>query len=337
MTSKTLTLLTIFLLCGLFVNGQDRTSPKKIKIKGDYVHDPTNFVFTENFENYNRRAIYSFNKENSNIGVVYESQKNDKNTTVSIYLFPAGTEGSESRLENEYLMSLKEIANGNNVFWTNQFPVKFNGEYICNGLKAIGRTNSNEYDNITLYECGTWFLKIRLTTNELDSTQISDIEAKVLARYQPSDLTKLKPLTTKGNIYIAPAAFADSLMLGSIMGSALKKMEWVKNNVKENEKASGFPSIYLEMQIKSFQELLVFKDKHNFKKNSEVTKKYLEEVALIVNSGFLPEFIMKQFNMILVVPEKQIFNFEGYEKWRQKNNISIDFNKKYYVISYGHK
>jgi hypothetical protein len=337
MTTKTLTLLTLFLLGGLFASGQDRTSPKKIKTKGDYIHNSTSFVFPEKFETYSRQAIYSFNKANSNIGVVYENQNIGK-TTISIYVYPAGNEGSEGRLRNEYLKSMQEIANNSsgNGFWSTQFPVRHDGEYICNGFKAISDITQTKHNTLTLYECGTWFLKIRLTTDELDSTQIAQIENKILEKYKPSDLTKLKPLTTKGNIYFAKAAFADSLMLGSIMGSAFKKMEWANNNLKENEKASGFPDIYLEMQIESLKELLLFKNKHNYKKG-EASKKYLEEVALLVNSGFLPEFIMKQFDMILIVPDKQIFNFDGYEKWRQTNNLTLDLNKRYYVISYGQK
>jgi hypothetical protein len=189
---------------------------------------------------------------------------------------------------------------------------------------------------LTLYDCGTWFLKIRLTTNELDSTQIAQIESKILENYKPSDLTKLKQLITKGNIYFAKAEFVDSLMLGSIMGSSLKKIEWANNNLEENEMAFAFPDIYLEMQIESLKELLLFKNKNNYKMG-EASKKYLEEVVLLVNSGFLPEFIMKQFYIILIVPDKQTFNFDGYEKWRQTNDLTFDLNKRYYVISYGHK
>lgn len=315
MTTKILTLLTLFLLGGLFVNGQYRTSPKKIKVKGDYLHNSTNSVFPEKFETYSRQSMYFFNKENSNIGVVYENQNNSKITTISIYVYPAGNEGSESRLRHEYLKSIQEITNSlNKSYLANQFPVRYEGEYISNGFKAISNKTQTEHNNLTLYECGTWFLKIRLTTNGLDSTQIAQIESKILEKYNPSDLTKLKPLITKSNIYFAKPAFADSLMLGSVMGSALKKIEWANKNLKENEKASGFPDIYLDMQIESFKELLMFKNKNNFKRKSEATEKYLEQVALIVNSGFLPEFIMKQFDMILIVPEKQIFNFEGYEK-----------------------
>jgi hypothetical protein len=326
------------LLGGLFAHGQDRTSPKKIKVKGDFTHSFTNSLFEDNFETYTRQGIYSFNKENSNIGVVYESQSGDKKTTISIYIYPAGNEASEGRLQHEYLKSMQEIANmTSNGFGATQFPVRHEGEYICNGFKAVNKQNQSGYDNLTLFECGTWFVKIRLTTNELDSVQVAKIENKIIQKYSPSDLTKLKPLDTKSNIYVAKAAFAESLMLGSIMGSAFKKLEWANKNIKENEKASGFPDIYLEMQVESIKELLEFKKKHESMKVGTSSKKYLDEVTLLINSGFLAEFIMKQFNMILIVPDKQTFNFDGYEKWRQTNNLTLDLNNRYYVIAYGHK
>lgn len=332
--------IVIFILFGVQVQiarGQDRASPKKIRVKGDYIHSFTNSIFQEQFETYRRQGVYSFNKENSNIGVVYEGQSGDIKTTISIYIYPAN-EASESRLRHEFLKSLQEIANStSDGFGAIQFPVRYEGEYVCNGFKAVNNQKQSEYNNLTLYECGTWFLKIRLTTNELDSLQVAKIEKKIIEKYSPSDLTKLKPLDTKSTVYFAKAAFADSLLMGSVMGSAFKKLEWANKNIKENEKASGFPDIYLEMQVESIKELLEFKKKHESMKVGTASKKYLDEVTLLINSGFLAEFIMKQFNMILIVPDKQIFDFDGYEKWRQTNNLTLDLNNRYYVIAYGQK
>ena len=329
--------LIFILLGGLFAHGQDRTSPKKIRVKGYFTHSFTNSIFQDKFETYNRQGIYSFNKENSNIGVVYETQNGDKKTTISIYIYPA-SDASEGRLRHEYLKSMQEIANStSDGFGATQLPVRHEGEYICNGFKAIDRQNPNQFNNLTLFECGNWFLKIRLTTNELDSLQISKIENKIIEKYSPSDLTKLNPLDTKSTVYFAKAAFADSLMMGSIMGSAFKKLEWANKHIQENEKASGFPDIYLEMQVESIKELLEFKKKHESMKVGTASKKYLDEVTLLINSGFLAEFIMKQFSMVLIVPDKQTFDFDGYEKWQKNNNLTLDLNNRYYVIAYRHK
>lgn len=335
MTTKTLVLLTFLLFGGLFVHGQQRTKPKKVKAKGDFIQNTTNFVFADNFESFPRQSIYSFNKQDTDIGVVYGNI--NKSTTISIYVYPAGNQSAEGRLRGEYLKSMQEIANVYNGFGARQIPVRFEDEYICNGYKAIGKSTSNGHNNLTVYECGTWFLKIRISSTDLDSLQIEKIESEITKKYSPSYLTKLKPLNTKAEIYFAKAAFADSLLLISHMGSAFKKLDWANKNLKENEKVSGFPDIYLDMHIASFKELLEFKRTHPERKVWPITKKFLDEVELITNSGFLPEFIMKQFNMIMIVPPNQKFDFDGFEKWRQTNNLTINLNMKYYVIAYGDK
>lgn len=331
---KILSIVLFILISTFYANGQERSTPKKIKIKGDYLHELTNTFFPKQFEYLKLKDIYSFNKENSNIGVTYENIQNYKTTTLTIYLYPAG-DGVEGRLRNEYLKSMQSVANVNNGIHATQFAVKHEGEeYICNGFKAIFK-GSNEYSSLTLFECGTWFLKIRLTSNSLDSSQILSIERKVLDKYDPSKLTSLHPLNPKADVYFSKAAFRDSTLLGSVMGSAYRKIGWVMDNVSEKERASGFPDLYLNMHIESFIEFVKF-EKRNFSK-SDFTREYLAELNSIINAGYLEEYIMEQNSMVMIVPDNIIFDFEGYYKWRETKTLKINLDEKMCIVSFGQK
>jgi hypothetical protein len=326
--------IAILLLFVFQLQGQERKSPKKIKVSGDYIHSETETNFPELFENYKRIDVYSFDKKDKNIGVTYENEANDKKTTISIYIYPT-EEASEDRLRNEYFNSMQSIANisKNGINATQKLIKKVGEKYICNGIKAEMKNDKNERTKLLLFECGTWFYKIRLSTNELDSIQIKDIEKRIIEKFEPTRLTGKGKLSTKANVYFSKSAFCDSIMLGSTMGSAFKKIEWALENVKENERASGFPALYIDMHIESIKELLKFQEKYKYKKTQN-TIEYLGELNSIVEAGFLNEFLMDQYKMLLIVPDDKVLNFEAYEKWKENKKLTIDLSKKYYVISY---
>ncbi len=151
----------------------------------------------------------------------------------------------------------------NNGLEATQVAVKHEGEkFDCNGFKATFKNKENDYSNLSVYECGTWFFKMRLTTEESDSFKIKSIEKQILKEIDPSKLIEQKQLNPKASIYFAKAAFRDSTLLGSTMGSAYKKLQWIMDNIPERERASGFPGHYLELQIEGFKELIEFNKKH---------------------------------------------------------------------------
>lgn len=325
----------LFILGCIVLNGQELLTPKKIKTKGEYIHSQTMTTFPENFDSYKRKDIYSFDKKKTNIGVVYENQKNQ--TSISIYVYPAG-DGYEGRLRKEYQKALQSIANfSNNGIHATQFAVRHEGEkYICNGFKAIVAQEQYKSNSLTLFECGQWFLKVRITTNGIDSIQIDSLERKIYSQYDPTRLTALNPLKPLADVYFSKTAFRDSVLLGSAIGSAYKKIEWAVENVKENERASGFPDLYLNLQEESIKAFMEFQHRFDYKK-SEFTTQYLNELQLISNAGFLTEFVMDQFGMILIIPETTQVKDEAYETWILNNKITVDLNQSFYVVSYGQK
>ena len=66
-----LIILLIFITGYAF--GQERSSPKLIKSKGDFTHSETGTIFPEQVEDYPRKGIYSFTKQDNDIEVTYES------------------------------------------------------------------------------------------------------------------------------------------------------------------------------------------------------------------------------------------------------------------------
>jgi hypothetical protein len=336
-TMKETIITSFIILIGLTCQAQELMNPKKIKFKGGFVHTFSKTIFPQTLEtDFELTEVYAFDKGMQNIGVTYE-KKTEPKCKLNIYVYPAG-DGTEDRLRTEYLNSIQSVANlTDNGLGATQYPVKFNGKkYDCNGFKAEFKSNNKENSNLSVYECGNWFLKLRLTTNEKDSIQISRLEKKALETIDPSRLTEQNKLNPKADIYFAKIAFQDSILLGSAMGSAYKKLEWIMDNIPEKERASGFPGHYLEMQLASFNEFVAFEKKYNYKK-SEFTQNYLNQINSLIDSGYLDEFIMEEFSMVMIVPENHEFDFDGYEKWKEKNEIEINLNKLFYVISFGQK
>jgi hypothetical protein len=294
----------------------------------------SNTIFQKHLTNeYILKDAFRFDKKKTNIGVTYEKETSPKGK-VSIYLYPAG-DGHETRLRDEYLESIQSVVEmTRNGLGITQFPVKHQGlEFDCNGFKATFKSEQAEFSNLSVYECGTWFFKLRITTEETDSLKIESIEKEILKTIDPSKLVEQKLLNPKASIYFAKAAFRDSTLLGSTMGSAYKKVQWVMDNIPARERASGFSGHHLELQIEGFKEILEFDKKHK-KSKSEFTENYLKEVRSITESGYLDEFLMEEYSMVMIVPEKHEFDFAGYKNWKQDNNLTLDLSKHFYLIAF---
>lgn len=244
----------IFILTSQVVFAQSTGSPRLLPVKGIYTHSQTKTEFPKNLIGYERTELYSFDRKKTNIGATYKSK--DKKTIVSVYLYPAG-EGSEDRLKNEYLSALNEIAmSSRKGVIANQGITYYKKDgYKVNGISAeVKDVKTNLKSHLSVFECGKWFLKLRITPGSLDSTRVSNLKNEILDEFTPTELVKQSPFDSKATIYFAPAAFADSLMLVSAMGGAFKKVQWALENVDSLERSAGFPGLYLELHVESLKE-----------------------------------------------------------------------------------
>lgn len=327
MTRKIWTLIFLLFALGQISYGQQRAQPKKIKVKGTYIHS-TGTEFPETFDSYQRQGVYSFDKKNANIGSTYK----DGQTALSIYLYPAGN-GSEGRLRHQYLQAMQDMANVSKkgLYAQQGYKYYIKDGYRINGFSAI--TPDEPKSQLTLFECGQWFFKIRITSSSLDSTQINGLEREILDLFDPTQLVKSSRLNSEADVYFAKAAFRDSLMLGSAMGSAFKKISWALENVDSLERAAGFPDLYLGLQVESLKEFTQFEKGKKWNRQQSTTD-YLNELNQIIDAGFLEEFVMEQFNMIMIVPNEITLDFDGFQKWKETHPISINLNERFYVVSY---
>ena len=325
---RKLILILITLVISLSIQAQ--MNPKKIKSKVDYTHEATRFVFPLTMNQYCRAHIYAFDKKRQNIGITYKT--NDFKTIISIYLYPAGA-ATEDRLRDEYFESINSIAiTSKKGLHAQQHAVSYkNGDYKINGFKADIK-DVDKKSSLSIFECGEWFFKIRITSEVLDTLGMEQTEQNLLDLYDPTRLVKISHLNPKADISFAKAAFVDSLMLGSTMGSAFKKLEWAMDNIDSLERASGFPGLYLDMHMESLKAFTEFQKKHPDFSKTKLTEKYLGELNSIIANGFLEEFIMEQFDMIMIIPEDLEFDFDAFDKWKKDNPISINLNERFYVI-----
>ncbi|MCJ8165418.1 hypothetical protein MKJ04_11240 [Pontibacter sp. E15-1] len=328
----------ILLFSAHVVFAQSMGSPKAIVVPGVYTHSQTKKEFPKYLVGYKRHRIYAFDKIKSNIGAVYNSKKGK--TTISVYLYPAG-EGSEDRLRNEYLSAFREVVLVSlKGITTNHVPTFYAKDgYKVNGIRThIAGLEDRSRSYLSVFECGKWFFKLRITSALLDTTEIINLEREILNEFAPTDFVKQSPLIPEATIYLAPAARADSLIAVASMGSAFKKIQWANENVDSLERAAGFPSLYLELHVASLTEFVrqeqvkqEIRQKWTMKPE---TAEYLSELNRIIASGYLREFIMDQYDRIMIVPENVTLDFKSYRQWTLAQPVRISLDERFYVISY---
>lgn len=307
--------------------------PQKIRVSGDYIHFQTKFTFPENIDDFKRKEITSFDENAENVGVTYNLDDKNAFSEFTIYIYPAGV-ATESRLTQEYFTSLQSIAivaNKEIVATQNIFPYK-KDNYRVNGLFA--KTDDEKTKtSLTLFECGKWFLKYRITTNSSEDNYLDSLRDKLLMSYCPIDIVKTFPVNTGTSIYIAPAAMQDSLFLGSILGNALGRNTWIYENVDSLERCSGFPNFYLESHSLPMKEMIDWYQKNKTKYPKESwNNKYILSIKKIIENNFLNEFLMDEHSMLLIAPDNIEFRFEEYYKWKKKNLPDFNLKEQYFVL-----
>ena len=340
---RTIAMLFFIIVPFAIVNGQQRTTPKKIRVKENYIHPSTHFNFPKFlFGDYQLESVNSFDRKNENIGITYGKNKNGEKIKFTLYLYPAG-DGFGGRLRSEYKKSLHSafLAMTKQGLHARQGTVQHKGEkYICNGIQATFSNDNNDLSQLTVFESGVWFYKIRITSNQTDTTLLSDLETKIIQTFDPAALADLTLLDEKVSVYFpTAAAFRDSVLLGSAMGSAFRKLEWILENVDDKEKATGFPDLYIDLHVEGLKAFMEFQHRDNFNetKKSDFTINYLNELQLISDAGFLYEFVMEQYEMLLIIPENIPIKYDEYLEWRSQNNIIINIDDEFYVLSFNAK
>ena len=305
-------------------------SQRNIKVKGNtYLHRKTGFELPKEIGKFNRSDIHAFDRKKEDIGANYV----DGSTKVSVYVYPA-YEGYEDRLRREFFRTLYEIVAVNDTE-EQEFAIKcishHSGQYLIHGLLTNFIYNGKK-SLFSLYECGHWWLKFRITDNNSNETSLDPIEAQFRNSLDPSILISSNPLNVKVTVSFQKTAFRDSLMLGCVMGQALEKVKWMKENMDSLELQAGIPSLYLDYNIAGVDGAIDFVQKHPEMSSSSATNEMLDFLIAVKNEGYLEEMFFDEKQGGIIIPDSVVLDMDGYYKWLEDHTFNEDYFYDHTVI-----
>ena len=158
------------------------------------------------------------------------------------------------------------------------------------------------------------------------------LQNTILKYYSPITLVKKYPVKVKSTIRVYPIAFQDSSVLYSVMYWAFKKSAWILNNVDSLERCAGYPGLYLLEHTQPILDMV-----NNWEESSEgraaSTKIFFSTLKILVDKGYLDEFIMDLYRDLLVTPPDMKFDFDEYFEWKRRNLSDFQYEKYFYIES----
>ena len=286
---------------------------RKIKVKDDtFIHSQTGFAFPKEISGFDREVVYTFDRQRENIGANYTSGS----TEVSVYVYPA-YDGYEDRLRREFFSTLEGILaleDTQGKHFLVQCVSHQSGKYPIHGLLAEFDYKGEE-SLVSLYECGHWWMKFRITERDKKETRLDSIEVRFRNSLTPELLISSKPLNDKFDIYFQRTAFRDSLMLGCVMGQAFAKVKWMKENLDSLEFQAGVPSLYLDYHLSGIDGALDFVQNHQGFHHSPATKSMLDFIIAAKKDGYLEELFYENKNGAISMPDSLVLDLDGYHEW----------------------
>lgn len=326
---KRATILFSLILIPCLCFSQDRI--REIKVKDDtFIHRQTGFAFPKEISGFDREAVYAFDRKRENIGANYTSGS----TKVSIYVYPA-YDGYEDRLRREFFGALEGIATLEETegkHFSVQCVSHQSGQYPIHGLLA-DFDHKGEASLVSLYECGHWWMKFRITGRNQQGTCLDSIEVRFRNTLTPERLISSKPLNDKFDIYFQRTAFRDSLMLGCVMGQAYAKVSWMIDNLDSLELQAGVPSLYLDYHLAGIDGALEFVQKHPELHPSPATRSMLDFIIAAKKEGYLEELLFEEKNGAVSMPDSLVLDLDGYHKWLMDHPYNGDLFRDHAIIS----
>lgn len=330
-------LITMLLLvCINTATAQSLYRPKNIKEKGDYTHIATGVVFPVSVEGFQRKKLSTFDKQKNDVDASYELDCPGKGKTkVTVYVYPDSM-ATNNRFRDNFLDAVLAISyNAGQVLQDKYTYCPYMAEgYKINGFRASFIPHMGKNNWLELYECGKWFLKIRMTTDCLDSAEATALNRKFVETFNPIKLLQSSPLKLTPHTAISKAAFFDSLFLACTIGRSLKELIWVKDNVDSLERTAGFPGLYLDMYIAGIEGFVHFADTNTTMTVGGSTKEFLDIYRSLKENNILAEFIMEENSGVMIVPENRVFNFAAYNEWKKTHPMKEYITRRFYANEY---
>ncbi len=327
-------LIALLLLVTHTTTAQHLNYPKKIKARGDYTHKATGTIFPASIDKYKRKELSTFDRQKNDVDARYEYANFAGKTRVTVYVYPAGP-ATDARFREEFLNCVFAVSYAAGKQIQDKYtyiPYKKDGYNIA-GFSATFEQQGSEKTYLELYECGNWFLKIRVTSSILDSIGITRLSRQFVDTFNPVHLVQSAPLSLQTSVSVSKEAFNDELFLACTIASGLTQVKWVENNVDSMERISGFPGLHLGMYEAGIKGFLSFADTNTTMKVYPDTKKYIDQFHALLDSEFLDEFLLEEYNEVMIVPGNKVFNFASYHQWKMTHPIKIDIHHRYYELA----
>ncbi len=325
-------ILIMMLLIGCVANSE-YFPPQTITASGTFSHEKTNTNFPAELEGYHRVGITSHSKDRTNVSVEYEGNDGSHFT---IFVYPVKTEYSD-RLVSEYNYSSQAIA----IVEERDFDAKqesflfISDDYSIPGIKLYtDNLSEKSRSTLVLFECGQYFLKYRIESEKSDELVQNLIITKLSEWFNPAQIIESAPLLPKANVQIDPIAFADTLVLYTAMSGAFKHVNWAVEKIDSLNRCAGFPGIYLEGQVSAYREMATSwrENPKNFKIN---INPFWDSLVEIDENGFLDEFLMLEYNMLLLPADSSEFDFEAFIEWKDQEKPTFALQQRYFYPNYG--
>jgi len=200
-----------------------------------------------------------------------------------------------------------------------------------NGVKYV-----NKNSLLSIYECGGWTFKTRVSSDDMTKDQLKDLKDKVENYFGILDLASIKtlPILKVPDIILSSSVKRDSMMTKAITEAAQAKIVWLSKNLEKKEILTGFHDMKIDSEIYSIEKMLEFYKTHenDWKMNPD-TKKYFEEMTRIAENGRLKDHIYEKYHGVIDYPEGEARKAD-YIQFKIDKNISEDTNEIFYKIFY---
>lgn len=329
-----LSAVCVCLLAIVNTSAQHLQNPKLIRERGDFTHVKTQSLFPAILNEFERTELFAFDKQQDDISGTYVSGTGKNSIDVNVYVYPAG-DAFDTRFRNQFKAAVEAIMLREGIYMS-PVPTHIRYQkdgYTVNGFRSDFSANKKN-TMVELYECGDWFLKIRVTAKNKSPEELHHISTQFRNYFNPTNLVKHSTLALQSTVHVAPAIMKDSGMAYCTLGSMLTTLEWYIKNVDSVERLAGVPNQYLLAQLTSLKAFVTHADSAQGNVKLPTNIAYIQDIKKLMNAGFLDEFLMEINDMMLIYPKDWKFDYRAYDIWREQNTISIKPNVTYYVIRY---
>lgn len=332
------------------VFSQQRKKPIDLAIKGDFTHAATSVVFPTLWSGFQRVEISSYDLQNKHISVSYVQQKDKKTkTTLTLYLYPGRS--IDNQILRDQFSSYEYALNQNSNKGTHLPPsfgsltndqVKVNYIYSIfdhsmgelNFFKGVKYTEKKSL--LSIYECGGWNFKIRVSSDDMTKEQLAELKDKTENYFGVLSIASKRPLPIDKtpDIILSPLVKRDSMMIQATITAAQSKINWLGKNMEKKELLTGFNDMNIESEVYAIEKMLDFYKAHE--KDWPLhhnTKKYFDEMLRIADNGRIKDHIYYKYNGVINYDEGAAKK-DDYIQFRIDKNISEDTSELFYKIHY---